>query len=124
MNPRTSMLFAALAAAAPAGATTFTVTNTNDSGAGSLRAAMLAANAQQEGGLGMLDELRHQVHALDHVVFGGGWKAGSDPAWVGIDPDRSLGQWNRGGEVEADGGHGITVVLSSIPMDLPGPAAA
>lgn len=41
------MLFAALAAAAPAGSTTFTVTNTNDSGAGSLRAAMLAANAQQ-----------------------------------------------------------------------------
>lgn len=43
---QSAMLLAALAGA-EAGATTFTVTNTNDSGPGSLRAAMLAANAQQ-----------------------------------------------------------------------------
>jgi len=38
---------AALLAGTEARATTFTVTNTNDAGAGSLRAALLAANAQQ-----------------------------------------------------------------------------
>lgn len=50
MNPRIPILVAALAATAPVGASTFTVTNTNDSGAGSLRAALLAANAQQSTG--------------------------------------------------------------------------
>jgi hypothetical protein len=52
MDTRFPLLLTALLASAAAGATTFTVTNTNDAGPGSLRAAMLAANAQQVTGGG------------------------------------------------------------------------
>jgi hypothetical protein len=52
MATRLPLFLTVLLASAAADGTTFTVTNTNDSGAGSLRAAMLAANAQQVTGGG------------------------------------------------------------------------
>lgn len=60
----------------------------------------LTAHAQHERGLRVLDELAHQVDALDLVVFGGGGETGLNAGRKGVNQERAGGL--GGGELGHD----------------------
>lgn len=62
----------------------------------------LTADAQHERGLRVLDELVHQVDALDLVVFGRGRETGLNAAQKRIDQERAGGQGLGDGELGHD----------------------
>jgi hypothetical protein len=75
----------------------------------------VSLDAHEEGGLGVANQLAHELDPVDLVVFGRGWKARSHTHPGGLQPDVGHGQGMPGGQRVGHRAHGAnTVYMYSI----------